>query len=129
MVNSLSTNHDSRAKFCGGNNTSTFNVQQYQNAMNGPQVFYSDKCRKICNISSRCLLGSDTVVMWKDITVSEDHVVSIFRMLLPYSPCTRRKPSETMVPYHIATLCHNTENRDLNLHCHENLKSSVCTFQ
>jgi hypothetical protein len=33
------------------------------------------------------------------------------------------RSSETLVPYHITTLRHNPENRDLKLYCSENLKS------
>jgi len=35
------------------------------------------------------------------------------------------KYSETIVSYHITTWCHNPEDHNMNLQCHENLKSCL----
>jgi hypothetical protein len=48
-----------------------------------------------------------STVMWEETKLSEDHAVSMFRV--------------KMVSYHITTPCNNSENSDLNLHCHANL--------
>jgi len=32
---------------------------------------------------------------------------------------------EMLVDYHITTQCHNMENHEMDLHCHENLKSHI----
>jgi len=36
--------------------------------------------------------------------------------------------SEALVSYHDTIQCHNPEDLDLNLHCHENIKSCPYNF-
>jgi hypothetical protein len=46
-----------------------------------------------------------------------------FQVLVSDLKADAARSSETLVSYHITTWCHIPQDNDLNLHCHNNLKS------